>query len=448
MTPRDAPELVRADRRRQVLTVTAATALVVLVGWWGAALLAGGAPLNLGAPPFYAHWRDGVWGSGAGDGPWWPAVAAVVAVAVAVPLWWVGACARLRWGWVLAGSWAWSMSWATSLAATDGPARVAEPLLEDRFEYLPLARELDAPGAFVDTFVERVATFPTHVRGHPPGAVLAFWGLDGLLPTDRSLTLGLLALAATAAPAALLAVRSLAGTSAARRAAPFVGLAPAAVWIATSADALFAAVMAWAVALAAMSLAAAGWGALALALGAGVAAGAAMTLSWGAPALLGALAALCLTAGLRRRWRELAAVALGALVAPLWLAAAGFDWPGGLRAVREQYLAGVGSERPGWYFALANLAAFAVAVGPAALAGLSTLRDRHLWWPVGGALAGVAVADLSGMSKGEVERIWLPLVPWVVVATASLRGRRWRSGWAAVTMALAVLLQWRLRTPW
>ena len=49
--------------------------------------------------------------------------------------------------------------------------------------------------------------------------------------------------------AVLVAVRALAGESLARRAAPFLVLAPAAVWMGTSADAYFAAVAAWAVAL-------------------------------------------------------------------------------------------------------------------------------------------------------------------------------------------------------
>ena len=36
------------------------------------------------------------------------------------------------------------------------------------------------------------------------------------------------------------------------------------------------------------------------------------------------------------------------------------------------------------------------------------------------ALLAVVLADLSGMSKAEVERIWLPFLPWVMLATAAL----------------------------
>ena len=49
--------------------------------------------------------------------------------------------------------------------------------------------------------------------------------------------------------------------------------------------------------------------------------------------------------------------------------------------------------------------------------GCATAR---LWLLVGGGLAAVAIADLSGMSKGEVERIWLPFLPWVLLAAAAL----------------------------
>ena len=106
---------------------------------------------------------------------------------------------------------------------------------------------------------------------------------------------------------------------------------------------------------------------------------------------------------------------------------AGFDWLAGLEATRTAYLAGVAPERPDRYFIVANLVVFAVAVGPAAVAGVVWLRDRAAWWLVGGALAGVLAADLSTMSKGEVERIWLPAVPFVVLATSAIRGRTART---------------------
>ncbi|MEZ5237977.1 MAG: hypothetical protein R2716_03165 [Microthrixaceae bacterium] len=47
-----------------------------------------------------------------------------------------------------------------------------------------------------------------------------------------------------------------------------------------------------------------------------------------------------------------------------------------------------------------------------------------------------------------MERIWLPAVPWVLTATASLRTTRTRILWAAVTMGFTILLQWKLRPAW
>jgi methylthioxylose transferase len=83
------------------------------------------------------------------------------------------------------------------------------------------------------------------------------------------------------------------------------------------------------------------------------------------------------------------------------------------------------------------------------IAGLARLRDRRAWWLVGAALVGVAAADLSGMSKAEVERIWLPFVPWLALAGCALPTRGWRrTGWVAAQVVPAVALQMTLRSPW
>ena len=106
------------------------------------------------------------------------------------------------------------------------------------------------------------------------------------------------------------------------------------------------------------------------------------------------------------------------------------------------------TERPDRYSIVANLVVFAVAVGQADVASVVWLRDRAAWWLVGGALAGVALADLSTMSKGEVERIWLPAVPFVLLATSALRGRVARRAWLAAQLGLGLLLVATLDSPW
>ena len=88
-----------------------------------------------------------------------------------------------------------------------------------------------------------------------------------------------------------------------------------------------------------------------------------------------------------------------------------------------------------------NPAALACAIGPATAAGLASLRrhrDGALLLLVGGAAIGVLAGDVSQLSRGEVERIWLPFVPWLAVAAAasteacvarsSARRRPWVAG--------------------
>ena len=118
-------------------------------------------------------------------------------------------------------------------------------------------------------------------------------------------------------------------------------------------------------------------------------------------------------------WRVVTVAAAGAAVVFLAFAVAGFSWFEGLRLAHERYYAGVASRRPYDYFLVADVAAFALVVGPAAAVALARLRDRATWILVAAALGALALADVSGMSKAEVERIWLPFAPWVLLACAA-----------------------------
>ena len=117
----------------------------------------------------------------------------------------------------------------------------------------------------------------------------------------------------------------------------------------------------------------------------------------------------------------------------------GYWWLDGYDATREQYAAGIARTRPYGFFLFSNLAAFALATGPAVAIALGRLRDRRLWLLVGGGLAAVALADLSGMSKAEVERIWLPFLPWVLLATAAIRGTTARRDLLVAQAACAIV---------
>ena len=59
----------------------------------------------------------------------------------------------------------------------------------------------------------------------------------------------------------------------------------------------------------------------------------------------------------------------------------------------------------------------------------------------------VLAADLSHMTAAEVERIWLPFVPWLLVPCALL-DRRWRRVGLAAQVLTALVVQHLLDTGW
>ncbi|MEW2042031.1 hypothetical protein AB0885_34155, partial [Streptomyces sp. NPDC005534] len=61
------------------------------------------------------------------------------------------------------------------------------------------------------------------------------------------------------------------------------------------------------------------------------------------------------------------------------------------------------------------------------------------------ALIALLAADLSGMSKAETERIWLPFVLWMLPAAAFLPRPR---AWLIAQATLALLLNHLLLTGW
>ena len=127
--------------------------------------------------------------------------------------------------------------------------------------------------------------------------------------------------------------------------------------------------------------------------------------------------------------RLLLPTAAGAALVLAGAALAGFWWVDGLRATVHEYHV-LDLERPYAYFLLANVAAFALQVGPASAVALARLRDRAVWLLVGGGLAAAIVANLSGLSEGEVERIWLPFGLLVLVAGGALgQGGAPCAGW-------------------
>ncbi len=421
---------------RPALVVAAVAAGVVAVAVWGHGVVAADPRIHVNAPPFVGTWQRPSFS-------WRLAPAAGLAAAVIAfgPV----AARQFRWSLLTAATAMSALAWTVALAASDGWSAVAAPLAT-RYEYLVAVDRVGRPAAFLASFVERLDSYPTHVKGHPPGMVLVLWFLDRIGLGGAGFAAALvLTLAALGLAAVLVAVRDLAGEKAARSVAPFLALSPAAVWVATTADAFFAGVGAAAVALAVLATSPRGSGRrrLAMAVGSGALFGALALLSYGL-VLLGTVAIT--VAVVRHRPLAIATViaVAGAMLAVFALT--GFWWPAGLAATRDLQLAGVASRRPFVFFAVANLAALAVAVGPAALAGAAEIRRRHPALPlVLGAAAALVVADLSGFSKGEVERIWLPFVPWLAVAAVAVRSPR---PWLAANAVTGLGLQVMLRSPW
>ncbi|MBZ9643754.1 hypothetical protein K8369_31160, partial [Streptomyces sp. PSKA30] len=124
----------------------------------------------------------------------------------------------------------------------------------------------------------------------------------------------------------------------------------------------------------------------------------------------------------------------------------------------ERYNQGAGGVRPYGYWVWANPACTVLVVGLATVAGLSRAggalvgqRRPFLSRPgdaegrlavllLGAFLAQLA-ADLSGMSKAETERIWLPFALWLLAACAFLpRPRIWLAAQAVVAFLVNHLL--------
>ncbi|MEU1119134.1 MULTISPECIES: hypothetical protein [unclassified Streptomyces] len=468
----------------------------------GAAVERADGTLHVRWPPLYAHWDPHV-------GPGTPAACAV---ALAVVAYGPSLAGRLPWRALLGAVWGTATAWTFALALIDGWRRGVAGRLTTKYEYLQVIDRFDDIHGTLRDFTRHILIdspdhWPAHVAGHPPGATLTFVLLDRVgLGGGAWAGIWCVVVGATAGVAVLVAVRALAGEALARRAAPFLVLAPAAVWMGTSADGYFAAVAAWSLAL--FALAVTGCRARLSAAAAGLLFGLTCYLSYGLTlfALIGAGVLVLGRTPVRERLAVLPLVLAGFVVVPLLFTLAGFDWWEAYRLLVERYYQGAGGIRPYGYWVWANLACTVLVVGLATVAGLRratvTLvgrrrevfargvrtrdarmrgvrmrgartrkartreartreaRTREVLARPGGsdpaaaprlallvltALLALLVADLSGMSKAETERIWLPFALWLLPAGAFLpRPRAWLTAQATV----ALLINHLLATGW
>lgn len=378
--------------------------------------------------PIAGAWRTAVT-------PWM----AVPVLAAGLVWWgWPRLVARLSWRRLLVASTLTAAAWSVAASLAGGPAELTNPL-SSHYQYphdVPRVHDL---GSFLGTFHEHVVdptngpVWAVHVGGHPPGVLGVFVVLDriGLGGLGWAAALCVVG-GALAVPSVLATVKLFGGARFARYAALFVPVAPAALWIASTADAFFAGVAA--AGLCALAHAAARRdrrGDLLAALG-GLALGCCLFLSYGLSLMVAPALAVVL---IQRRVRPLL---IGGVVVFALLGAAyldGFNWWQGLQLAAERTRSGrlgphgpvAWQVRPTWYFVLSNPSALAVSVGPVTVAGLALLRRARVTVLAAGTLLAVFGAVASNLSKGEVARIYLPFAMWLLPFAALWA---WQSGGA------------------
>ncbi|MFE4610373.1 hypothetical protein ACFRK5_18795 [Streptomyces niveus] len=456
--PREDTDRSHRPNRRDLVAASVGVALLTaasLVGW---AIQRANGSLQVNWPPLLGTW----------DPRFGPGTPAALTVAVLVIAYGPGLATRLPWRALLLTTWAAALAWTFSLALIDGWHTGVAKRLTTKHEYLGVIDRFTDIGTTLRGFSEHIVigppgNWPAHVAGHPPGATLTFVWLDRIgLGGGSWAGVWCIVVGGSAVVAILVTLRALTDERLARRAAPFLAPAPAAVWMGTSADGYFAGVAAWSLALLALAATRTVRFPAAAALGAGLLYGFTCYLSYGLTLMAVPGLGILLLA---RTARPLPFVLAGALVTPVAFTLAGFNWWEAYQELVVRYYQGAGGVRPYWYWIWGNLAAGTLAVGLATVAGLgrvlalapravrSTRPARVPSTPVLrlavlvlAVLLAILAADLSGMSKAETERIWLPFTLWLLPAAALLPGRR--RGWLAGQVLLALLVNHLVFTGW
>jgi hypothetical protein len=447
-------------RRSDLVALVAALALITVAAVVGYAMNRRGLPIVLPRPPLLAFWHPHVG---------WGTPLAILSLLVALRL--QQLVTVLPWRLLLLAGWLLNLAWMCSLTLVDGVQRGWIDVLLDPNEYLHDLHRISDPWIFLSSFTHYIAFGPgvggdlvwtTHVAGHPPLTTLIFWLLARIGLGGGFWAGALCILVASAASVALpVTLRELDAEAAGRRIVPLISLFPGAVWMAVSADGLFAGVAVGGLALVCRG---AVRGRILTSLLGGLLLGVGVFLSYGL-VLFGLVVLLVLLMTLRQRGlRSVVVPWLGATAGFIAVAAVhlalGFNWMSGLMALHLRYYQGIASQRPNSYFIYANLAAWLISCSPLLAIGIvrsiaALTRGRAgpwaedqiaAWLAVSGVLA-ASIADLSGLSKAEAERIWLSFGVIAYSSLALLRGQSAR--WALTASATwALLVNHLLNTGW
>ncbi|MCW2749622.1 MAG: hypothetical protein JWR83_732 [Aeromicrobium sp.] len=431
-----------ASLRSAVASATVGLALVAVAAvvprWTGQ-------DVHVHWPPLHAEWDPRV------------GLLTLPAIVIGLVLWLVlpHLAERLGWRSLLATAFATTWIWTMVLAITEGKDGLGR-VFERRQEYVYDAQHVTSISTMMHTFIDRIPysaapdNWHVHVAGHPPGALLFFVLLDRFGVTGFfSIGLVVVTIGSTAIVAVLVTLRTLGSAGLARGAMPWIVLAPSAVWMGVAADAMFTAVAAWGLALLAIAATSNGRRRVVTAVGAGLLLGLCVYLSYGL-ALLGFLAVAVLL--IARSWRPLPWALGGSAIVVAAFTAAGFSWWKAYPVLVTRYNAGIASTRPYDYWVWADIAAWTFTAGLAVWAAFPAasraLRDRNaMALLAGAALLTIGFAALSGMSKAETERIFLPFTIWIV-ALPMLLPVRWHRPLLLSQVVIGLGVEQLLLTRW
>jgi hypothetical protein len=451
----------RSSSDRPVLAATAvAAACLVAVGLVGTLSVRrfGTVPFSVPSWPWYYSWPSYLfWRPALDVGAALVALPAVLAAAAALVA--LARAAELA-RWVrLGGSLAAAAALTLAVAALGGGTAAWKAPLAFVGEYPGAVGQIGPVPTFLAEFPARVPGLPDFAAQHPPFATLFYvlvdrvWGgLDAAaLATVAAGCLGLLVVAGLA--------RDELGEEGERVAVLCWAVAPVTVlYLATSADAMWAPVLAGAALAADRGLARRSWP---WTLAGGALLWLASMLTFAAALVLPFLAVRALAAraaggwGWVLRWAATTTAVVAGLAGLAW-AMTGYDVLAAVAAVDSFWSHAPGTEqRVWWVWIFGDLVAFAVILGFPLTAGLvarlATVARERAWGSFEAATAAAVVAAACwGHTRGEVERMWQFLVPFaVVVAVRQLL--RWRARPALVAGLLlgqAVAIQVLFYTRW